>query len=112
MNIKWAYLRNGWTSCKKAREYLENDNIQIAKEINARKDYINENEASEIIKSLYEIITSKGKNVNHWDPKKDKINDILKAAIGNTGNLRAPALLIGKKLIIGFNEDLYKDQFS
>lgn len=33
---------------------------------------------------------------------------IIKAALGRTGNLRAPALAIDDKLVIGFNADMYE----
>jgi hypothetical protein len=32
--------------------------------------------------------------------------------LGPTGNLRAPTLMVGKKVIVGFNEDLYGDVFG
>ena len=33
--------------------------------------------------------------------------ELLKLMLGPTGNLRAPTLLVGKNLIIGFNEEMY-----
>jgi hypothetical protein len=34
------------------------------------------------------------------------------AMLGPTGNLRAPCLRAGKTVIVGFNEDLYKQIFG
>jgi hypothetical protein len=33
----------------------------------------------------------------------------LDAMLGSTGNLRAPTAVIGKHIIVGFNEDTYSD---
>ena len=66
--------------------------------------------ALKLAKAANEIYVAKGKNVVRLDMKKDKpSNDELKKLIvGPTGNLRAPTLRIGKKLIVGFNEEMYQ----
>jgi len=35
--------------------------------------------------------------------------EILKLVLGPTGNLRAPTLLVGKTMVVGFNEEMYSD---
>ncbi len=35
--------------------------------------------------------------------------EVLKLILGPTGNLRAPTLRSGNKLIVGFNEEMYDD---
>ena len=44
------------------------------------------------------------------DLKKDQPSEeeILKLVLGPTGNLRAPTLMVGKKLVVGFNEEMYE----
>ena len=37
---------------------------------------------------------------------------MLKLVLGPTGNLRAPTLRLGKKLVVGFNEEMYKSVFG
>ena len=32
--------------------------------------------------------------------------------LGSTGNLRAPAIVVGKTLLVGFNEDAYTAVFG
>lgn len=32
--------------------------------------------------------------------------------LGSTGNLRAPTAVVGKNLLVGFNEDAYQVVFS
>ncbi len=38
--------------------------------------------------------------------------EMLKAVLGPTGNLRAPTMLMGKKMIVGFNEEMYAGLFG
>ena len=46
--------------------------------------------------------------------KKDPPDDdtLAKALLGPTGNLRAPTLRSGKKLVVGFNQELYDEQLG
>jgi hypothetical protein len=46
--------------------------------------------------------------------KKDKPDEdtLLALMIGPTGNLRAPTLRVGRKLIVGFEPETYKSFFS
>ncbi len=82
--------------------------MDIQETVEARKEKIVEQDAWNILKESSEIIVGKGKKFQIFDPSKDAKEDILAASLGRTGNLRAPALKIGKRFIIGFNEDMYK----
>ncbi len=44
-----------------------------------------------------------------WDPREDSRELILKAAMGPSGNLRAPTVRIKDEFFIGFNPDLYAE---
>ena len=50
----------------------------------------------------------------HLNLKKDKPTEeeILKLVLGPTGNLRAPTLVVGKKLLVGFEEGMYGEVFG
>ena len=39
-------------------------------------------------------------------------DELLKLVLGPTGNLRAPTLRVGKKLVVGFNEEMYEAVFG
>jgi len=39
-------------------------------------------------------------------------SELVALMLGPTGNLRAPTLIVGKKVIVGFNEDLYAEVFG
>ena len=53
----------------------------------------------------------KGKKVTDFDMKKDKPKkaDLLAVMLGATGNLRAPAVVRGKTVLVGFNQEIYDD---
>lgn len=65
--------------------------------------------ALELTNDVDEIFAAKGAKIVHFDMKKNKPtkDELLAALLGPTGNLRAPAIIRGKKLIVGFNEDTY-----
>ena len=67
-----------------------------------------------LVKKVGEVYAAKGKNVVHLSLKKDKPSDaeLEKILLGPTGNLRAPALRIGKTLVVGFNVEMYDEVFG
>jgi len=62
------------------------------------------------VKKVKQVYAAKGKKVVHFDLKKDRPGDdeLAKVLLGPTGNLRAPALRIGKTLVVGFDEETYR----
>ncbi len=55
------------------------------------------------------IVASKGTRIVEIDMRTDRPGreELLKVLLGPTGNLRAPTLLIGKTLLVGFDEASY-----
>ena len=66
--------------------------------------------ARELAAAASKIIVSKGKKVTVFDMKKDAPDEetLMKHMLGATGNLRAPAVVRGKTLLIGFNAEEYE----
>lgn len=56
-----------------------------------------------------EIFACKGKKVIHLDLRRQRPDDdtLARLLLGPTGNLRAPALKQGRKLIVGYDESTY-----
>lgn len=82
--------------------------------MDAKKTTLKLNDALALLKDVTEVYAAKGKNVVHFDLKKDKPSESDLAAIllGPTGNLRAPTLRKGKTLIVGFDPDTYTKLFG
>lgn len=75
--------------------------------VDARKEALAAEEAWKLLAGVREILIAKGKNYQVFDPQKDSREAILAQALGRTGNLRAPALLIDNRLLVGFSDGLY-----
>tara|TARA_R110002072_G_scaffold291959_1_gene460318 strand:- start:10492 stop:10677 length:186 start_codon:yes stop_codon:yes gene_type:complete len=60
------------------------------------------------------VHVAKGKKVLTFEPKKDSFdpNEFQKAAIGPSGNLRAPTIRTGKTWFVGFSEEAYATKFN
>ncbi len=112
--IDWSYHRAGCETCRKAQSWIGARNIAIKMEVNARKDRIGPSEALELLHPVHHLHIAKGKSHVHIDLKKSRPADdeILKLIIGPSGNLRAPTLRIGKKLLVGFNEEMYENNLK
>lgn len=54
----------------------------------------------------------KGKKVDRFDLGGDVSDDAVKATLGPTGNLRAPLIITGKTVLVGFNEDVFNEVFG
>ena len=109
MKIDWMYFRNSWTSCRNAREVLDANHIQVANRTDARKEKLEHVAVWNLLQNAKKIRTAKGKKIEMWDPREDSRELILKAAMGPSGNLRAPTVRIKDEFFIGFNPDLYAE---
>lgn len=76
--------------------------------VDAKKNTIGREEALKLARNADEIISAKGKTVKRLKPKDADDESIAALIIGPSGNLRAPTFLVGKRLIIGFEEDAYR----
>lgn len=64
--------------------------------------------------SVSEMYAAKGKKLVHLNLKRENPpqEEVLKLMLGPTGNLRAPTLRVGKKLLVGFNAEAYAEVFG
>lgn len=60
---------------------------------------------------MKKLVAAKGKKVEVFDLVKNRPADaeLLARMIGPTGNLRAPTVRVGTTLVVGFNEDAYRE---
>ncbi len=59
-----------------------------------------------------EVHAAKGKSVVTLDPRTATEAELQAVLLGPTGNLRAPVLKVGKKLLVGFSEEVYRKVFA
>ena len=89
---------------------MEARNIDIKEKIPASRK-LQASDAESLLKQASAMTVAKGKKVTQFKGGK-KDAEAIAAMLGSTGNLRAPAIVVGKKLLIGFNEDAYTDVFG
>jgi len=77
--------------------------------VDARKTRFREAEALKLAKSASRVVAARGRAVVAFDmSKRPRDAELLSAILGPTGNLRAPALRVGETLLVGFNEEAYR----
>ena len=79
--------------------------------MDARKERLGPDAALKLTQDVAEIIAARGKKVVRFHLAKDKPSrdDLLAVLLGPSGNLRAPTLRKGKKLLIGFDAGVYEE---
>ena len=98
----------------KTQEFLAAAGIEAKTIVDAKKDTHSKPEAIELLGAITDLHAAKGKKVVHLNLKKDEPTEeeMLKLVLGPTGNLRAPTLRVGKKLVVGFNQAMYESVFG
>lgn len=82
--------------------------MEITDEVDARKEKIDETVAWALLKDAEKISIAKGKKVQVFDNVSAQKAEVLKGAMGPSGNLRAPTYRVGDEYVIGFNAELYE----
>jgi arsenate reductase-like glutaredoxin family protein len=82
--------------------------------VNAKKETFQLAKAKELLASANKLYAAKGKNVVEVDLKKASPTDeeIAKLMLGPTGNLRAPTIIKGKTVVVGFDHETYSKIFG
>ena len=88
--------------------------MEAVEVVNTRQTVLKERDALALARQANVLFVAKGKKVVRLDMKKDKPDKqtLSKLLLGPTGNLRAPTLRVGKKLVVGFQEQMYHDVFG
>jgi hypothetical protein len=78
--------------------------------VDAGKNRQGRDEALKLAKSVRRVVAGRGKTVVAFDMRNAPPDDDTLAAylLGPTGNLKAPTLKIGDTLLVGFNEEAYR----
>ena len=98
-------------TCKKAQEFLAQNDCTATTQVNARKEPLDREAARELLQSVSRVIAVKGKKVLRFALKKGHgpSDELMAAVIGPSGKLRAPAIRKGKTLVVGFHPDAYAE---
>lgn len=78
-------------------------------EVNARKTPIAGEEAIWLVVTrAAKVLIASGKKIIELRPDTARREDILPLVTGRSGTLRAPTLLVGDTLYVGFSDELYR----
>jgi arsenate reductase-like glutaredoxin family protein len=96
-------------TCAKAQGFLAKHKVAVTAQTDAKKATIKGDAALGVLKDVDELYVAKGKRIVHVDLTGDKPPraELLGLLLGPTGNLRAPTLRKGRRLIVGFDESTY-----
>ena len=83
--------------------------MTIAVEEDAKKHSYPGEAAWQLLVEAKKVYVAVGKKVMEFDPTTADRDLFLKKVIGPSGNLRAPALRVGKVFYIGYHPDMYKN---
>ena len=87
---------------------LERNAVQVLEERPARKEPLNESDIRALLRRVTEVVIAKGKKADTLKVK-DVKPEMLK---GPSGNFRAPLLVRGKKMLVGFSADTLEAWFG
>lgn len=81
--------------------------VEVAEQVPASRK-LGEARAKELIQGAAKVTIAKGKKVEVFDGGTAQ-QEIVKKMLGATGNLRAPTVVVGDQLVVGFNESIYRE---
>src|SRR6266516_1057229 len=98
-------------SCQRAQGFLESVGGKVTSTQDAKKAQIGPAEALKLARSMAKVVAAKGKRVETFDMTANPPDDqaILQQLIGPSGFLRAPVAVVGRTLVVGFNDQVYRD---
>ncbi len=82
--------------------------------VNAGKAKLGRDDALALARAAARVVVARGKSVVTFDMKRHPPDEaeLLKHMLGPTGNLRAPTIRRGTTLLVGFNEDSYREHLT
>ncbi len=88
--------------------------MTVRETVNASKERFGADALPQVFEGASKVIVAKGKKVLSFDLKKASPadEDFVKAVLGPSGNLRAPAIRTGKSWLVGFHEEAYSERFG
>ncbi len=80
-----------------------------AKDVIPASRKLGRDDAVALASAAQKITVAKGKKILSFDGGRKVSREVLDNMLGPTGNLRAPTIVAGRKVIVGYNEDCYRE---
>ena len=85
--------------------------LAVRETVDARKQKFGDDDLAEVFKDATEVVVAKGKKVLVFKPKA-QLDALKQEALGRSGNLRAPTLKVGKRMLVGFGDAAFAHFFD
>jgi arsenate reductase-like glutaredoxin family protein len=79
-----------------------------AQEIVPASRKLGRNDAKQLASTAKKITVAKGKKIVSFAGGKNVSDETIDSMLGPTGNLRAPTIVSGSQILVGYNEDVYE----
>lgn len=86
--------------------------MTVRETVNAGKQRYGADDLDEVLAGVSKVVVAKGKKHTVFKLGKQaehEPDELVKAVLGPTGNLRAPTVLVGKTALVGFNEEVWTE---
>ena len=90
-------------SCSRVSRFLDAHSIQIKETVPASRK-LGKSDAARIVRDANEIFVAKGRKLDRFEGGK-ATEEILSKMLGPTGNLRSPTIRVGKRVVVGFDQE-------
>ena len=90
---------------------MEANKIDIDETIPASRK-LQADDARGLLKGASKLVVAKGKKTTEFELGSRISADAVAAMLGPTGNLRAPTAVVGKTVLVGFNDEAYGSAFA
>ena len=100
-------------TCERVSKFLETHDITVSETVPASRK-LGPDEAKSIAKAARRIVVAKGKKTDEFkfSPSDSKRDAVVPLMLGPTGNLRSPCIRMGQTVLVGFNEDVFREVFG
>lgn len=98
-------------TCARAQGFLAQRKVAVESRQEARRERMDRRAALELARRADTIIAARGKKFVRIDMRNAPPDEatLLGVLLGPSGYLRAPAILAGRTLIVGFHEEAYAE---
>lgn len=90
---------------------MDANSIEVKETVSASKK-LSAKDAADLARKASRVIVAKGKKLTEFKPGGKAPKEVVEAMLGPTGNLRAPCLVVGKTVLVGFSEEAYEEVFG
>jgi arsenate reductase-like glutaredoxin family protein len=111
-SVSWYYHRTSCDTCARSQAFLAARGVAIGEQVSANKVKYGRAEALAMARGAREVIALRGRSVQRFALADRPTDDGLAAVLlGRAETLRAPALRVGDRLVIGFGDEVFAELF-